>query len=98
MLKARNATSGATPLGRHHLLSCQALAALAALALAALMVTGCAETQRPEASGEANVRGLHAIVDAPEAVFRIEERSLGAIDYKGATSVEISPVLMPTMP
>ena len=49
--------------------------------------SGCAETQRPEATGEANIRGLHAIVDGPEVAFRIEERSLGAINYKGATSV-----------
>lgn len=58
-----------------------------ALATFSLLAVGCAESQRPEATGKANIRGLHAIVDAPEVVFRIEERSLGSINYKGATSV-----------
>lgn len=57
------------------------------LAALAFLASGCAETQRPEATGKANMRGLHAIVDAPEAAFLIEERSLGAISYKGVTSV-----------
>jgi hypothetical protein len=52
------------------------------------LLLGCAESQRPEATGEANVRGLHAIVDGPETVFRIEERSLGAVNYKGVTTVD----------
>lgn len=61
------------------------------LILAATLVvlhSGCAETSRPEATGKANIRGLHAIADGPEAVFRIEERSLGTLDYKSATAVE----------
>lgn len=53
-----------------------------------LLHSGCAETSRPEATGEANIRGLHAIVDGPEVLFRIEERSLGTINYKDVTSVE----------
>lgn len=56
-----------------------------AATLAALSL-GCAESQRPEVTGEASIRALHAIVDGPEAVFRIEARSLGAINYKGATT------------
>jgi hypothetical protein len=59
---------------------------LALIALS-LLAAGCAESQRPESTGKGNIRGLHAIVDGPEVVFRIEERSLGAINYKGTTSV-----------
>ena len=64
------------------LVSATAVAAIAALSL------GCAETRRQEATGEASVRGLHAIADGPEVVFRIEERSLGSINYKGVTAAD----------
>ena len=58
------------------------------LATLSLLVLGCAESQRPEVSGDANIRALHAIVDGPETVFRIEQRSLGAINYKGVTAID----------
>lgn len=58
-----------------------------AVATLATLLLGCAETQRPEATGEGNIRGLHAIVDGPEVVFRIEERALGSVNYKGVTTV-----------
>lgn len=60
---------------------------LAATAVLAALTLGCVESNRPEATGKGNIRGLHAIVDGPEVVFRIEERSLGAINYKSVTSV-----------
>lgn len=60
---------------------------LLVLAALALMAAGCAESQRTEATGKANIRGLHAIVDGPEVAFRIEERSLGGINYKGVTTI-----------
>lgn len=59
---------------------------LFATMLAGLVLNGCADSSRPEATGKGNIRGVHAIVDAPQAEFRIEERSLGNIGYKGVTS------------
>ena len=53
------------------------------VAVAALLVSGCAETQRPGATGKGSVRGINAIVDSPELVFRAEERSLGGVTFRG---------------
>ena len=54
------------------------LCALAAVLLAA----GCAESSRQEASGKSNVRGINALVDAPELQFQIEERFIENANYK----------------
>ena len=59
---------------------------LVAALLVGLVLGGCAESSRPGVSGKGSIRGVHAIVDAPEAAFLIEERSLGSIGYKGVTS------------
>jgi hypothetical protein len=53
---------------------------------AAIVVGSCAETQRQTATGKGRIRGIAAIVDAPDTVFRIEEKSLGTLRYKAATS------------
>lgn len=50
---------------------------------AAVLLSGCAETQRPGATGKGSVRGINAIVDSPELQFRAEERSQGAINFRG---------------
>lgn len=58
---------------------------IATTACAALLVaSGCAESQRPKASGKGSVRGIHAVVTAPELIFRIEERSTGDLGYRNA--------------
>lgn len=64
----------------------KAVTYLVAALLGGLILGGCAESSRPGASGKGSIRGVHAIVDAPEAAFLIEERSLGNITYKGVTS------------
>ena len=52
-----------------------------------LAVGGCAkESQRPVATGKANVRAINSIPGSPPISFLIEERSLGAVDYKGTTT------------
>lgn len=51
--------------------------------LAAFFLSGCAESTREEATGEGRIRGINAIVTAPELLFRIEERSIGNINYRG---------------
>lgn len=59
---------------------------LVAALLGGLILGGCAESSRPGVTGKGSIRGVHAIVDGPETAFLIEERSLGNIGYKGATS------------
>jgi len=58
------------------------LAAMGSLLLAA----GCTETSFPEATGEGTIRGVHGIVDLAEVTFRIEELSLGSVEYKASSA------------
>ena len=54
---------------------------------ALLAVGGCAkESQRPVATGKANIRAINSIPGSPPIQFLIEQRSLGAVDYKSASS------------
>ena len=46
-------------------------------------VSGCAESTRAVATGEGSIRGINAIVTAPQVGFLIEERPLGSVDFKG---------------
>ena len=55
---------------------------LAPVGMALLVVAGCAEGTRPEATGKGLVRGIHAIVDAPELTFLIEEKNIGGVGYR----------------
>lgn len=47
------------------------------------LFSGCAETSRPQATGKGSVRGISAIVEAPDVFFRIEERTIEDVEYKG---------------
>lgn len=47
------------------------------------ILAGCPESQLPTASGKGIIRGIAAINDAPELLFRIEERPVGVAVYKG---------------
>ncbi|MDH4072583.1 MAG: DUF4397 domain-containing protein [Gammaproteobacteria bacterium] len=49
----------------------------------ALLSAGCAETQRPEATGKGAVRGINAIVTSPELGFLNEERRIGNVNFRG---------------
>ena len=49
---------------------------------------GCAESQRPEASGKGTIRGIHAAPTVADVTFLIEERSLGTLSYKGSTNTQ----------
>ncbi len=49
--------------------------------------SGCAESSRVDATGEGKIRGINSIVDAPELIFLIEERPLGAVNFKESTSL-----------
>ncbi|HLU07072.1 MAG TPA: DUF4397 domain-containing protein [Woeseiaceae bacterium] len=49
---------------------------------------GCAESQRPEASGKGAIRGIHAAPTVAEVSFLIEERALGTLSYKGSTNTQ----------
>lgn len=54
--------------------------------LAAISIcAGCAESTRQQASGKGAVRGINAIVSAPEVIFMIEERSIGGVRYKAVS-------------
>ncbi len=65
------------------------LPVLASLCVGLLLVAGCSETQREEATGKGSIRGLHAMAGAPEVNFLIEERSLATLSYRGATSPQL---------
>ena len=54
----------------------------------ALVVAGCAESQRPQASGKGAVRGINAVATAPEMFFLIEERLMGNVNYRGIAGFE----------
>ena len=54
---------------------------------ALLAVGGCAkESQRPVATGKANIRAINSIPGSPPIQFLIESRSLGGVDYKSTSS------------
>ncbi len=57
------------------------IALVATLAVVAA-VSGCSESAREAATGKSNIRGINAIVTAPEVSFLIEERGLGNVDFK----------------
>lgn len=63
--------------------------ALVALACAGFLFAGCTESTREEATGEGSIRGIHAMVTAPEVNFLIEERSLGALAYRGISGAQL---------
>ena len=52
-------------------------------------VSGCAESTREKATGEGSIRGINAIVTAPEISFLIEERVLGNVDFKGHSEFSV---------
>lgn len=62
-------------------------AALAA-ALAGLLLGGCVESKRTDVTGKGSVLGVNAIANAPDVAFRIEERLIGNVSYKGASTRE----------
>ncbi len=51
-------------------------------ALAAVSIGACTESNFPVATGKGNLRGINAIVTAPDVVFLVEERPLGGLFYK----------------
>ena len=55
--------------------------------VALIALSACSESSRPVATGKGSVRGVHGIVGVPEVTFLIEERGIGGIRYKQATSV-----------
>ena len=52
------------------------------------LISGCAETSLPKASGKGQVRGINSIVDAPELAFRIEERVIGNVNFRGTAGFD----------
>lgn len=63
--------------------SIRRLAGIVAILIVAIFISSCAESQRPNPTGKGSIRSIGAIVDAPEILFRIEERVLGQLTYKG---------------
>ena len=59
------------------------LSALAAIVIAVTAASGCAESTREQATGKGQIRGINAIVTAPDVAFLIEERSLASLGFKG---------------
>ena len=46
-------------------------------------IGGCAETAQVGATGKGTIRGINSIVTSPELQFKIEERILGGVAFKG---------------
>ena len=63
-------------------------AALAVAILALVLASGCAESTRPQANGKGWIRGINSIVTSPELLFRIEERAVGNVNFRGAAGFE----------
>lgn len=63
---------------------------LAVLPLVAALALGACgkESSLPQATGKGNIRAINAIASAPEVAFLIEERSIGGVDFRDATSAE----------
>jgi len=55
-----------------------------AVFMALVLVGGCAKTSQTEATGKGTIRGINAIVTAPDLSFLIEERNIGSATFKGA--------------
>ncbi|MDH4106793.1 MAG: DUF4397 domain-containing protein [Gammaproteobacteria bacterium] len=60
--------------------------ALVFVVVAIGLVAGCAESSRPVATGKGVIRGMNALIDSPDALFLIEETSLGTVAYKDSTA------------
>ncbi len=57
------------------------------LAALAITIAGCTtDSNFPDATGKGTVRAINAIKGSPPVVFLIEERTLGSVDYKAATT------------
>ena len=52
--------------------------------LAVVVLSACAESKRPEATGKGRVRGINAVTTSPELIFLNEERSQGTVNYRSA--------------
>lgn len=59
-----------------------------ALLLSVALLGGCAESDRPTSSGKGTIRGVHAIVTAPDVAFLIEERALGTLAFRATTAAQ----------
>ncbi|MBT8077941.1 MAG: DUF4397 domain-containing protein [Gammaproteobacteria bacterium] len=53
-----------------------------------LLLNACAESERPDPTGEAFFRGINAIPTAPSMNFKIEERNLESLDYKQSSPAQ----------
>ncbi|ANO51002.1 DUF4397 domain-containing protein [Woeseia oceani] len=60
----------------------------ALISIVTLTLAGCAESARENATGKAVIRAVNAIVDAPAVVFKIEERSLGSLEFGDVTPIQ----------
>ena len=51
------------------------------------VITGCTgESNLPNPTGKGTIRAINAIVGSPEVAFRIAERLLGGVSYKGSST------------
>ena len=70
------------------LLIIRRLFALAAIVVVVAAAGGCAESTRGSATGKGEIRGINAIVTAPDVTFLIEERGLGNLSFKGSSGFQ----------
>lgn len=55
---------------------------------AVLVLGGCTDSQRPEATGKGTIRAIHAAPTAGDVTFLIEERALGNLSFKNSVAVQ----------
>lgn len=53
--------------------------------LATVVLSACAESSRPEATGKGRVRGINAVTTSPELIFLNEERAQGTVNYRAVS-------------
>ncbi len=58
------------------------LTALVATLAVVIAVSSCVKSSRPVATGKGDIRGINAVVTAPNISFLIEERPLADMGYK----------------
>ena len=68
------------------LMTARILMPLTLVSFLLLFLGACAESALPTATGKGEIRGINAISSSPPLSFKIEERTIGQVTFKGQTS------------
>lgn len=56
--------------------------------ISAILLGACAESERPQATGKAFIRGMNTISSSPSVTFLIEERGLEVVPFKQSSAAQ----------